>query len=440
MNLWLLGLAVLLLIAAGLLISAETALARVSKSAIEDLRKDGNKRAGKLLVILEDRPRYINVLTFLSTTATVTAIVIAGYVAVRVLTSSEGWPIGLALTVAVAVLVVISYVGLGVAPRTLGRQHSERIALTATPITMGLTTILSPLATLLIVVGNAVTPGKGFRQGPFASEAELRELVDIAEASDLIEDQERQMIHSVFELGDTFAREVMVPRTEMVFVERSKTLRQAMSLGLRSGFSRIPVIGENADDIVGVIYLKDIVRRTFEHQDAGNTEKVEQLMRAPYFVPDSKRADELLRDMQSARVHMAIVIDEYGGTAGLVTIEDILEEIVGEIADEYDTSAPEVTELSAGAFRVMARMHVDDFANLVGMDIDSEEEGVDTVLGLMAKRLGRVPIPGAEATVDGWILTAEQGAGRRNRIGTVLARPRPELVESTSEIVVRGED
>lgn len=440
MNLWLLGLAVLLLIAAGLLISAETALARVSKSAIEDLRKDGNKRAGKLLVILEDRPRYINVLTFLSTTATVTAIVIAGYVAVRVLTSSEGWPIGLALTVAVAVLVVISYVGLGVAPRTLGRQHSERIALAATPITMGLTTILSPLATLLIVVGNAVTPGKGFRQGPFASEAELRELVDIAEASDLIEDQERQMIHSVFELGDTFAREVMVPRTEMVFVERSKTLRQAMSLGLRSGFSRIPVIGENADDIVGVIYLKDIVRRTFEHQDAGNTEKVEQLMRAPYFVPDSKRADELLRDMQSARVHMAIVIDEYGGTAGLVTIEDILEEIVGEIADEYDTSAPEVTELSAGAFRVMARMHVDDFANLVGMDIDSEEEGVDTVLGLMAKRLGRVPIPGAEATVDGWILTAEQGAGRRNRIGTVLARPRPELVESTSEIVVRGED
>jgi CBS domain containing-hemolysin-like protein len=429
-----------LLVVAGLLISAETALARVSKSAIEELRKDGNKRAGKLLVILQDRPRYINVLTFLSTTATVTAIVIAGYVAVRALTSSEGWPIGLALAVAVAVLVVISYVGLGVAPRTLGRQNAERIALAATPITMGLTTILSPLATLLIVVGNAVTPGKGFRQGPFASEAELRELVDIAEASDLIEDQERQMIHSVFELGDTFAREVMVPRTEMVFVERSKTLRQAMSLGLRSGFSRIPVIGENADDIVGVIYLKDIVRRTFEHQEAGNTEKVEQLMRAPYFVPDSKRADELLRDMQSARVHMAIVIDEYGGTAGLVTIEDILEEIVGEIADEYDTSAPEVTELSGGSFRVMARMHVDDFANLVGMDIDSEEEGVDTVLGLMAKRLGRVPIPGAEATVDGWILIAEQGAGRRNRIGTVLARPRPELVESTSEIVVRGED
>ncbi|MCX6434394.1 MAG: hemolysin family protein, partial [Actinobacteria bacterium] len=260
------------------------------------------------------------------------------------------------------------------------------------------------------------------REGPFASQAELREMVDQAEADDLIEDDERQMIHSVFELGDTFAKEVMVPRTEMVFVERSKTLRQAMSLGLRSGFSRIPVIGENSDDIVGIVYLKDIVRRVFEHREAEQSERVESLMRVPYFVPDSKPADALLRDMQSARVHMAVVVDEYGGTAGLVTIEDILEEIVGEIADEYDTAAPEVAELADGAFRVLARMHVDDFADLIGIEIDSEDEGVDTVLGFVAKRLGRVPIPGASADVDGWRLTAEQGAGRRNRIGTVLAQ------------------
>jgi CBS domain containing-hemolysin-like protein len=247
-------------------------------------------------------------------------------------------------------------------------------------------------------------------------------MVDLAEADDLIEDDERQMIHSVFELGDTFAKEVMVPRTEMVFIERTKTLRQALSLGLRSGFSRIPVIGENADDIVGIVYLKDIVRRVFEHREAEQSERVESLMRVPYFVPDSKPADALLRDMQSARVHMAIVVDEYGGTAGLVTIEDILEEIVGEIADEYDTAAPEVTALPEGAFRVLARMHVDDFADLIGTEIDSEEEGVDTVLGLVAKRLGRVPIPGAGVDIDGWRLTAEQGAGRRNRIGTVLAQ------------------
>jgi CBS domain containing-hemolysin-like protein len=285
-----------------------------------------------------------------------------------------------------------------------------------------LATILGPLATLLILIGNAVTPGRGYREGPFASQAELREMVDLAEADDLIEDDERQMIHSVFELGDTFAREVMVPRTEMVFIERTKTLRQALSLGLRSGFSRIPVIGENADDIVGIVYLKDIVRRVFEHRDAEQSERVESIMRVPYFVPDSKAADALLRDMQSARVHMAVVVDEYGGTAGLVTIEDILEEIVGEIADEYDTAAPEVTELPDGAFRMLARMHVDDAGDLLGVEVDSEDEGVETILGLLAKRLGRVPIPGATVELDGWRLTAEQGAGRRNRIGTVLAQ------------------
>ncbi len=208
--------------------------------------------------------------------------------------------------------------------------------------------LLGPLAALLILVGNALTPGKGYREGPFASQAELRELVDLAEASDVIEDDERQMIHSVFELGDTIVRELMVPRTEMVFIESTKTLRQALSLALRSGFSRIPVIGENVDDVVGVVYLKDLVRRTFEHHEAEHSERVASLMRPVFMVPDSKRADDLLRDMQAARVHMAVVVDEYGGTAGIVTIEDVVEEIVGEITDEYDTEVPEVDALARG--------------------------------------------------------------------------------------------
>jgi CBS domain containing-hemolysin-like protein len=414
--------ALLLFIVAALLVSAETAFGRVSRSRIDDLRREDNPRAARVLRIMDDRPRYVNVLFFLSTLSTITGIVLLGR---SVITDPTGGGIvpWLAYVIAIVILVLIAYVGLGVAPRTLGRQHAERIALVAARPTILLTRILSPLATLLIYLGNALTPGKGFRQGPFDSEADLRELVNMAGESSLIEDDERQMIHSVFELGDTFAREVMVPRTDMVFIELSKTLRQAMSLGLRSGYSRIPVIRESADDIVGVIYLKDVVKRTFEHRDAENSELVESLMRAPYFVPDSKRADDLLREMQSARVHMAIVIDEYGGTSGIVTIEDILEEIVGEIADEYDTAAPEVTELSDGAFRVMSRMNIDDFADLIGIDIDSEEEGVDTVLGLMAKRLGRVPIAGADVTEDGWTLTAERGSGRRNRVSTVLARP-----------------
>ena len=424
MNLWLVLIAIALIVVSGLLIAAETAMTRVSKSRIDELRKEGNgneKRAELLLGVLQDRARYVNVLFLLSTIATITSITLISYVAVRALTSGDGWSTWIALVVVIAALVVVAYIGLGVAPRTLGRQHAERIALIAARPTRFLATILGPITTLLIVIGNALTPGKGFREGPFDTAAELREMVDLAGADDLIEDAERKMIHSVFDLGDTFAREVMVPRTEMVFIERDKSLRQAISLSLRSGFSRIPVIGENADDIVGVIYLKDMVRRTFEHHEAEREDTVDSLMRATSFVPDSKPADELLKDMQAARVHVAIVVDEYGGTAGLVTIEDILEEIVGEIADEYDTAAPEVTQVDDDRYRVLSRMNLDDFAELTQMEINAEDDGVDTVLGLMAKRLGRVPIPGAEVVENGWSLVAERGAGRRNRIGAVLA-------------------
>ena len=424
MNLWPVLIAIALIVVSGLLIAAETAMTRVSKTRIDELRKEGNgneKRAELLLGVLQDRARYVNVLFLLSTIATITSITLISYAAVRALTSGDGWSTWIALVVVIAALVVVAYIGLGVAPRTLGRQHAERIALIAARPTRFLATILGPITTLLIVIGNALTPGKGFREGPFDTAAELREMVDLAGADDLIEDAERKMIHSVFDLGDTFAREVMVPRTEMVFIERNKSLRQAISLSLRSGFSRIPVIGENADDIVGVIYLKDMVRRTFEHHEAEREDTVDSLMRATSFVPDSKPADELLKDMQAARVHVAIVVDEYGGTAGLVTIEDILEEIVGEIADEYDTAAPEVTQLDDDRYRVLSRMNLDDFAELTQMEINAEDDGVDTVLGLMAKRLGRVPIPGAEVVENGWSLVAERGAGRRNRIGAVLA-------------------
>ena len=436
-DIWCIVLSVGLIGLAGLLISAETAINRVSRGRIDDIRRESGKRAEKLLVVLADRARYVNVLLFLSTSATVTATALITFASYDVFTVHGTWPVGGALAFAVVIMVVIAYVALGVAPRTLGRQHAERIALSAAGPARFLAVVLGPLATLLIHIGNALTPGRGFREGPFASQAELLELVDQAKADSLIEDDERQMIHSVFELGDTFVKEVMVPRTEVVFIERDKSLRQAMSLGLRSGFSRIPVIGENADDVVGIVYLKDMMRRTFEHRDAEHDELVESLMRPPYFVPDSKPVDSLLRDMQSARVHMAIAVDEYGGTAGLVTIEDALEEIVGEIADEYDTAAPEVAELPDGAFRVSARLHVEDFADLVGVEIDGEEEGVDTVLGLMAKRLGRVPIPGAVVEEFGWRLTAEQGGGRRHRIGTVLLEPTKISVVPTEESSAR---
>ena len=411
--------AAVFVVLAALLVAGETAFGRVSRARVEELQRQGAKGAERLLPLLDDRARYVNVLLFLHMLLMASATVLVTRAFLVLVPGPVWWQ----LVAAALVMVVLGYVLLGVAPRTLGVQHSDRIALRWAVPARALAALLGPLTSLLIYVGNAITPGRGFRRGPFASQAELRELVDLAEASDLIEDDERQMIHSVFELGDTVARELMVPRTEMVFIEKDKTLRQALSLALRSGFSRIPVIGENVDDVIGVLYLKDIVRRTFEHHESEQSMQVASLMRPVFMVPDSKRADDLLREMQAARVHIAVLVDEYGGTAGLVTIEDVVEEIVGEITDEYDTEVPEVERLAHGSYRVQARMHVEDFAQLLGIDLDADEEGVDTVGGLLARRLGRVPIAGTRITVQGWDLTAETAAGRRNRVSTVLAEP-----------------
>jgi CBS domain containing-hemolysin-like protein len=316
-------------------------------------------------------------------------------------------------------MIIISYVFWGVAPRTLGRQHANRVACAAAGPLVAITTVLGPFPRLLIMIGNALTPGKGFVDGPFATEAELRELVDLAEASEVIESGERRMIHSVFDLGNTIVREVMVPRTDMVYIEEYKTLRQAVSLALRSGFSRIPVIRDGLDDIVGVLYLKDVIKRVYDSQDAQTTERVGSMMREPVWCPDSKPIDELLQEMQAKRVHMVIVGDEFGGTAGIATIEDILEEIVGEISDEHDEETVDITQLGEGRYRVSSRLPVDELGELFGLKLDDED--VETVGGLMAKQLNRVPIAGSVVKIAGLELVAERSTGRRNRIGTVIA-------------------
>ena len=261
------------------------------------------------------------------------------------------WP---SLATAVAVMAIASFVLVGVSPRTLGHQHADKVALaTARPVLVALT-VLSPLARLLVTLGNAVTPGEGYKDGPFDSEAELREFVDLAEDSDLIEADERRMIHSVFELGDTIVREVMVPRTDMITIDGYKSLHQAMNLFVRSGYSRVPVIGENSDDLVGLLYFKDVVRRTLTGD--ADAIAISEVMRDLAFVPESKPVDALLKEMQRDRVHFAVVIDEYGGTAGIVTMEDIVEEIVGEIDDEHDTDEdPDLVLRPDGGFDAEAR-------------------------------------------------------------------------------------
>jgi CBS domain containing-hemolysin-like protein len=426
---WLLVSAALLVLVAGFFSSVDAALASVSKVRAEELLEEGKGGAKRLLTIAEDPSRYLNTALFLRMLCEITAIVLVTEVLLGVFDNNV-----LGALVAAAIMLVVEFVVIGVGPRTIGRIHSQRVALVSAGFVVLFTRILGPLPQLLIVLGNIITPGKGFSEGPFSSEAELRELVDLAEASQVIESGERQMIHSVFELGDTIVREVMVPRTDVVFIERHKTLRQAMSLALRSGFSRIPVVGDNLDDIIGVSYLKDVTKRVFDKHEAETTERIETVVRPVMYVPDSKPVDQLLREMQSERKHVAIVVDEYGGTAGLVTIEDVLEEIVGEITDEYDQAEVEVEHLSNGSFRVSSRFLVDDLEEVCGVAV--EDDDVDTVGGLMGKHLGRVPIAGSVVEVHGLRFEAEGPAGRRNRIGTVLvtpAEPRPAESESEAE-------
>jgi CBS domain containing-hemolysin-like protein len=402
------------IVVAFVMAAAESSQSRLSRHRAAELVEEGRRGASDLAIIVADSAAYLSAAAFVRVLAESAAAVLITLAVVN--SVKEFWP---ALLTSISVMAVVSFVLVGVSPRTLGRQHADQVSLLTAPILVLIRRVLGPVARLLVTLGNAVTPGHGFRDGPFDSEAELRDLVDMAEESLLIEAGERQMIHSVFELADTVVREVMVPRTDMLTMDQDTTLRQAMSLFLRSGFSRIPVLGDGPDDVLGLLYFKDVARRVYSDAKASKL-PVQNQMRPVRYTPDSKPVDDLLREMQRDQNHFAVVIDEYGGTAGLVTLEDILEEIVGEIEDEYDREAPGVEELEDGSVRVPATMHVDDLAEL--FDVTLEDDEVDTVGGLLGKTIGLVPIPGSHGDVAGLSLTAERMAGRRHRIDTVIVR------------------
>ncbi|OBK85805.1 hypothetical protein A5649_01925 [Mycolicibacter heraklionensis] len=403
----------------GLFAAIDAAVSTVSPARVEELVRAKRPGAVWLVKLMAERPRYINLVVLLRITCEVTATALLVHLLSAVLGLDWG------LLAAAAAMVVVSFVVIGVGPRTLGRQNAYSIALAAALPLQVLSVLLAPISRVLVVLGNALTPGRGFRNGPFASEIELREVVDMAQQRGVVAADERRMIQSVFELADTPAREVMVPRTEMVWIERDKSAGQATSLAVRSGHSRIPVIGENVDDILGVVYLKDLVQQTYYSTNGGRDTTVAQVMRPAVFMPDSKALNALLEDMQRSRYHMALLVDEYGAIAGLVTIEDVLEEIVGEIADEYDQGevAP-VEELDGNRFRVSARLPIEDVGELYGVEFDSDLD-VDTVGGLLALELGRVPLPGAEVVSHGLRLRAEGSRDSRGRvrISTVLVSP-----------------
>ena len=413
---------VALLIFAGFLAASESALTSISRVVIEEIE---GKRGTALLRKYTAQPaRYLNVILLVRKLCEFTATVLLAVILLRNYSSAQ------AMALTVVIMVVLSYVVVGVGPRTLGKQQPHKYARYGIIVAYGLAFLLGPVTKLLIAVGNAMTPGKGFRSGPFTSEAELRDLVDQAHERGLVESDEHEMIHSVFELGDTLVRELMVPRTDMVWVEKDKSLRQGLSLALRSGYSRIPVIGDGIDNIVGIVYVKDLAKRALDHHESEHTETIEKHMRPANFVPEIKMADDLLKEMQKNQIHLAIVVDEYGGTAGIITIEDIIEEIVGEIEDEFDDGEEDFTWLTPDKGRAKATLHIEDLADELKIEIEKEEyEDIDSIGGLMAQKLGRVPIAGSTISWHGFSITSERPQGRRRRISSVLVERLVEEIE-----------
>jgi CBS domain containing-hemolysin-like protein len=286
------------------------------------------------------------------------------------------------------------------------------------------------VSNLLLLISNGLMvllPGKALPKGPFISEEEIRHLVDVAEEEEEIEEEERELIHSIFEFGDTVVREVMVPRPDMIAIRAESSMDEALEKIIEVGYSRIPIFDGDTDNIIGVVYAKDLLKRVHEGK---KDVKLSSLGRAPTFVPEQKKVSELLREMQDQRVHMAIVVDEYGGTAGLVTIEDLIEEIVGEIVDEYDKEEPLVEPIDENTIRVDAKMQIDEVNELLDVELPHEEW--DTVGGLVFGLTGRVPLAGEVVRYDALEFTTERVTGRRIQKVVIAKRPAPAGAEGTA--------
>ncbi|ADH66154.1 MULTISPECIES: hemolysin family protein [Nocardiopsis] len=428
--------ALVLTAVAGFLVAAEVAVTRVMSvglpeaSSGERVAKSGRRWER----VSADPTRHLNVLLFLRVVCEVCAVLAAAVGMVFLL--GLGWP---ALGLTAAAMVVVESVLIAIAPRILGRQFSGAFARASAAVVYPVQVVVGPIAQLFVGAGRALTPrAKGDREGPFSTEVELRQLVDLAERGEVIDPEESQMIHSVFKLDDTPVREVMVPRPDIVFTSREADADAVLTLALASGYSRIPVTGEDEDDVVGIVYLKDLVYQLRDRwaAAAGTDDEVPltagDVMRQANYVPDTKPIDELLREMQQQRNHVAVAIDEYGGTAGLVTLEDIVEEIVGEITDEYDHEIPPVAWLDADRVRVTARLPLGELDELFP-DRDLDVADVETVGGLVAFVLGRVPVGGDRAEYAGLRLTLEGKSSRRSRMTTVLVERLPADAEGAPE-------
>jgi CBS domain containing-hemolysin-like protein len=419
-GLWVLAIIFVLLLLAAFMALAETSISRISRVKAHHLADQKRAGSDRLLKIVMDPAPYLNIVLLLTLVAHVTGTALAtSWAIVHFRAAGEA--------IASFAMTMLIFVFAEVAPKTFSVQNTERAALlVARPIHV-LGRVLQPVGRLLIVLANVIIaplPGRTMSKGPFVTEEEIRHMVDVAEEDEEIEEDERELIHSIFEFGDAVVREVMVPRPDMVTARADASLDEVLEVILKAGYSRIPIHQGDIDNIVGVLYAKDALKRVHEH--AGDS-RVSALARAPLFVPEQKRLSELLREMQEERVHMAIVIDEYGGTAGLVTIEDLIEEIVGEIVDEYDQEEPLVEPVDEDTIRVDAKLPIDEVNELLEVELPHEEW--DTVGGLVFGLTGRVPISGEKVSYDSLEFTTERVTGRRIQKVVIRKLPEPESAE-----------
>ncbi len=382
---------------------AETALNRISITKAQSLANEGQPGSKALLDLVEEPERFLNPVILAVNIAQVVQAVLTGVVADRLF-----GPIGVAI--GTVLNVGVFFVMTEALPKTWAVLHPERGALVAARPVSWLVKFwpLRVLSRMFIGITNVIIPGKGLAQGPFVSEAELLHIVSAAAKDEVIEHEERELIESVIEFGDTIVREVMVPRADMVTVDGTSTVEQALGVVIEEGFSRVPIVGEGIDDVVGLVYLKDLVRA---YRRGRGDEPVARSVRRAHFVPETKKVDDMLREMQAGKFHMAVAVDEYGGTAGLVTLEDLLEELVGEINDEFDLEDPDLVSLGGGAMRVLGRMSIDELSDVVGIELPADDW--DTVGGLIFNKLGHVPTVGEEVDVCGYRFRVDRMQGRR---------------------------
>jgi CBS domain containing-hemolysin-like protein len=405
----------------GLMAAVDAAISVQSRADIADLAEKSRAKRS-LRALAADPSAHLNAVSFMRITAETAAAVLVTLAFSMVF---DAWWV--TLLVSALIMTAVSFVLVGASPRSVGRVHSRPLLQLASPLVHFLRVLLGPVANALVALGNRVTPSRA-RSSVVASEEQLLSIVDEATALDVLEEDDRELIHSIFEFNETVVREVMIPRTDMVTIDASAPLGGAMSLFLSKGVSRVPVVKGDVDEVVGVLYLRDVAKLSFEQPLGADEVTMGDLARPALFVPESKKADALLRQMQLESNHLAMVVDEYGGIAGLVTLEDLIEELVGDISDEYDREVELVEQVGDGRYRVSARLPVDELGELFGLELDDDD--VDTVGGLFAKTLGRLPVAGSVATTSGLVFTADRTEGRRKRLSTVLVERDAALINA----------